>query len=238
MKKSMPWSGGTVPAAADGTGRRCRRPGKHQCKLAACRPVAGAADPHHRAPSAVAAAAAGPRCAGAGTGAADLLPVGSPWRLSPWLPGGGGVVMRQMAREEQEAAVPPMPHRPAPQQPAAPKSAPQPEKAPTPPACGGKKPAPSGSRKAGIARPGNTGPRRPGLSGGEAGRAGHRSAVGGDQADVAHFFRKPNNPFFLIGPGADTLHLIAGLADGGPQGLLVQRRLAEDHRLPLGVGRR
>ena len=64
------------------------------------------------------------------------------------------------------------------------------------PACGGEKARPSGSRKAGIARPGNTGPRRPGLSGGEAGRAGHRSAVGGDQADVAHFFRKPNNPFF------------------------------------------
>lgn len=36
-----------------------------------------------------AAAAAGPRCAGAGAAAADLLPVGSPWRLSPWLPGGG-----------------------------------------------------------------------------------------------------------------------------------------------------
>ena len=33
---------------------------------------------------------------------------------------GERVVMRQMAREEQEAAVPPMPHRPAPQQPAAP----------------------------------------------------------------------------------------------------------------------
>ena len=46
---------------------------------------------------------------------------------------GERVVMRQMAREEQEAAVPPMPHRPAPQQPAAPKPAPQPEKAPTPP---------------------------------------------------------------------------------------------------------
>ena len=64
------------------------------------------------------------------------------------------------------------------------------------PACGGEKARPSGSRKAGISRPGNTGPRRSGLSGGEAGRAGHRSAVGGDQADVAHFFRKPNNPFF------------------------------------------
>ena len=35
---------------------------------------------------------------------------------------GERVVMRQMAREEQEAAVPPMPHRPAPQQPAAPVS--------------------------------------------------------------------------------------------------------------------
>ena len=88
-EKNIPWLDGTVPAAADGTGRRCRRPGKHQCKLAACRPVAGAADPHHRAPSAVAAAAAGPRCAGAGAVAADLLPVGPPWRLSPWLPGGG-----------------------------------------------------------------------------------------------------------------------------------------------------
>ena len=34
---------------------------------------------------------------------------------------GERVVMRQMAREEQETAVPPMPHRPAPQQPAAPR---------------------------------------------------------------------------------------------------------------------
>ena len=60
---------------------------------------------------------------------------------------GERVVMRQMAREEQEAAVPPMPHRPAPQQPAAPKSAPQPEKAPTPPPAEEKKPAPPAAEK-------------------------------------------------------------------------------------------
>ena len=60
---------------------------------------------------------------------------------------GERVVMRQMAREEQEAAVPPMPHRPAPQQPAAPKPAPQPEKAPTPPPAEEKKPAPPAAEK-------------------------------------------------------------------------------------------
>ena len=60
---------------------------------------------------------------------------------------GERVVMRQMAREEQEAAVPPMPHRPAPQQPAAPKSAPQPEKAPTPSPAEEKKPAPPAAEK-------------------------------------------------------------------------------------------
>ena len=52
-----------------------------------------------------------------------------------------------LAREEQEAAVPPMPHRPAPQQPAAPKPAPQPEKAPTPPPAEEKKPAPPAAEK-------------------------------------------------------------------------------------------
>lgn len=60
---------------------------------------------------------------------------------------GERVVMRQMAREEQEAAVPPMPHRPAPQQPAVPKPAPQPEKAPTPPPAEEKKPAPPAAEK-------------------------------------------------------------------------------------------
>ena len=80
-------------------------------------------------------------------------------------------MMRQMAREEQEAAVPPMPHRPSQQQPAAPEACPQPEKAPTPPAWGGESP-PLRQQKAGISRPGNTGPAAP-VSGGEAGRAGH-----------------------------------------------------------------
>lgn len=189
----MPWSGGTVPAAADGTGRRCRRPGKHQCKLAACRPVAGAADP--------------------------ITVPHLPWQLPLLAPVAlvlvlvvlifcllarrGGyrrgfreerVVMRQMAREEQEAAVPPMPHRPARSSPP-PRSLLRSRRRLPRPRLRRRKARPSGSRKAGIARPGNTGPRRPGLSGGEAGRAGHRSAVGGDQADVAHFFRKPNNPF-------------------------------------------
>lgn len=74
---------------------------------------------------------------------------------------GERVVMRQMAREEQEAAVPPMP----------PPSGPAPARRPEAcsaagegshaPACGGEKARPSGSRKAGISRPGNTGPRRP-----------------------------------------------------------------------------
>lgn len=61
---------------------------------------------------------------------------------------GERVVMRQMAREEQEAAVPPMPHRPAQQPPAAPapKPAPQPEKAPTPPPAE-KKPVPPAAEK-------------------------------------------------------------------------------------------
>jgi len=49
--------------------------------------------------------------------------------------------------QEQETAVPPMPHRPAPQQPAAPKPAPQPEKAPTPPPAEEKKPAPPAAEK-------------------------------------------------------------------------------------------
>ena len=51
------------------------------------------------------------------------------------------------AAAPQEAAVPPMPHRPAPQQPAAPKPAPQPEKAPTPPPAEEKKPAPPAAEK-------------------------------------------------------------------------------------------
>ena len=131
---------------------------------------------------------------------------------------GERVVMRQMAREEQEAAVPPMPHRPAPQQPAAPKPAPQPERAPTSPPAEEKKPAPPAAEK--PASPVRETPAPPPRSLRRRSRTSWTSICCWRRSSgCSSLLQEAEQSLFLIGPGADALHLIAGLADGGPQGL-------------------